>query len=796
MDGIKYKDGTLDTTNLLDYSTWTIGQTSATGFTRIGNAYENLIVSDVCPHGEIGPIWQAFNTDIELNADGGWTTSPAIDIDNSKTYRFSVWWKNVANATADADGSFYHRVYGYNSSEANVGVYNRSNGAVNTNAFFYYPYVRELEEGTWYLVVGHIFPAGSGTGSRHEDSGLYTKYGGKNESVSTLDFIWHENGSKVTSSSCIYYSNNPSTIVQFAYPRIEVVDGTEPTINQLLNGVGGYPVAGATQDGNFYVRTSGDMGPSEKTHYWSMIPVSGTQYALYGFDESVNKPRITVDPDSQSFITRINNLTEESITTISEAIAWVDSNSKAYVDFIPTVDTDIYIDPTNVAGNRDGSIENPYNSFTEAGFTSGNVYRLKAGTEITMSSVLDYSGHTATFVGRYGTGADPKIKSTVSGTCAVRFAGSTSCVLDHVEGYTDLTNSLITFIQMGTGTAFDGGTGNVISNCFIHHVKQGSADGGMGIRGGGTNLSVINTMIEDCGCDGMYLRDVPGVLIDGCGIYRINQNYAGSAVGFNSLGNGATGDSIQLDGLWNEFIIRNTTIDRSDPYTGNKFCVIFNSGNSSAWSWGGIVEHCTFKTNSVVPYAVDQVMGTGIIYRYNTFLGSTIGVRLEGANVHDTLFHHNVFIDCTNPIRIGYTYSGTIGPATGTMVYNNVFYMSIGTGGVLSDITLDKSHVDTCNNIHYNTNSAISAIHNFGSGVIDRKSNNCYYGGITSGFGGDGVNPVFGNPAFVDAANGDFHIGLTSACRNAGIDVGLTKDYDGIAIPQETYPAIGAYEYI
>lgn len=154
-----------------------------------------------------------------------------------------------------------------------------------------------------------------------------------------------------------------------------------------------------------------------------------------------------------------------------------------------------------------------------------------------------------------------------------------------------------------------------------------------------------------------------------------------------------------------------------------------------------------------------------------------------------------MFIDCTNPIRIGSTYSGTIGPATGTMVYNNVFYMSIGAGAALSDITLDQTHVDTCNNIHYNTNSAMSAIHNYGSGVIDRKSNNCYYGGITSGFGGDGVNPVFGNPAFVDAVNGDFHIELTSACRNVGIDVGLTEDYYGISIPQETVTAIGAAEY-
>lgn len=464
---------------------------------------------------------------------------------------------------------------------------------------------------------------------------------------------------------------------------------------------------------------------------------------------------------------------------------------------IPLPDEAVYIDPTNVSGGRDGSIENPYNSFTESGFTSGNVYRLKAGTEIVLSSELNFSGHTATFVGRYGDGDDPKIKSTVTGTCAIRFAGSTLCVLDHVEGYTDLSNSLITFIQMGTNTQFDGGTSNVISNCFIHHVKQGTADGGMGIRGGGTSLSFINTKIEDCGCDGMYMRTTPSILIDGCEIRRINQNYAGAAIGFNNLGNGASGDGIQLDGIWSNYIIRNTIVDRSDAYTGNKYCIIVNHAEEYGNNDSGIIENCTFSTNSNVSAAVHIEFGNQSIIRYNWFNGVMDGIRLGGVYCVGIKIHHNIFVGCEDGIGVGTSYSGAgydfTGPATLTEIYNNVFY------NVRRYHTWHDNAAASCdfkNNIHLRTTDSGVAIYTYGAANNWTKSNNCYGDAATAGTPGTGTNPQIGDPGFVDAANKDFHLQLTSICRNAGIDVNIDEDLDGVAIPQETNPAIGAFEYV
>ena len=48
-----------------------------------------------------------------------------------------------------------------------------------------------------------------------------------------------------------------------------------------------------------------------------------------------------------------------------------------------------------------------------------------------------------------------------------------------------------------------------------------------------------------------------------------------------------------------------------------------------------------------------------------------------------------------------------------------------------------------------------------------------------------------GDPLFVSTS--DFHLQAGSPCINAGIDVGLTTDYDGRAVGNP--PEIGAYEY-
>jgi len=67
-------------------------------------------------------------------------------------------------------------------------------------------------------------------------------------------------------------------------------------------------------------------------------------------------------------------------------------------------------------------------------------------------------------------------------------------------------------------------------------------------------------------------------------------------------------------------------------------------------------------------------------------------------------------------------------------------------------------------------------------------------------WGGDGdistgtIN-VWGNPAFVNPDDGDYHIDLSSAARDAGVDAGVTADIDGDTRPQGSGYDIGADEF-
>jgi len=55
------------------------------------------------------------------------------------------------------------------------------------------------------------------------------------------------------------------------------------------------------------------------------------------------------------------------------------------------------------------------------------------------------------------------------------------------------------------------------------------------------------------------------------------------------------------------------------------------------------------------------------------------------------------------------------------------------------------------------------------------------------------TNDRYGDPAFVNPAGGDYHIGVTSAARDVGLNIGVTTDIDGDV--RDAQPDIGADEY-
>ena len=204
---------------LLNYTQWEDGQTGGVGmFSANGAANENYRVMADDPWGKRTVVWEA-RTDSASDADGGWDSS-YIPIDPGFTYRLSTWVRRPVTG----NGSFY---FGCRASPT---VLQRYLGGADGNPYFW----AGTPSADWELVVGHIHPANSGTGPVHPDSGRYT-VNGKFAGIGS-DFTFASGTTALAHRTYLFYSTDTSTKQQWAYPRIDKCDGTEPSIADLLAG--------------------------------------------------------------------------------------------------------------------------------------------------------------------------------------------------------------------------------------------------------------------------------------------------------------------------------------------------------------------------------------------------------------------------------------------------------------------------------------------------------------------------------------------------------------------------------
>jgi hypothetical protein len=194
-------------------------------FGNNGSSSENYRIIEQDPFGKEVPIWEA-RPDSVSGADGGWNTS-SFPIDKTKLYRFSTW---INLRKKGSNGRAYLGCHGYGSIN---GVLNIADNSNYTNPYFWSG--MELPENTWVLIIGHIFPYNYTSTSKHPDSGLYTKRQGK-IMESGRDYKWRPESTSANHRSYLYYCTDTSVRQWWCYPRVDICDGTEPTIHDLLNG--------------------------------------------------------------------------------------------------------------------------------------------------------------------------------------------------------------------------------------------------------------------------------------------------------------------------------------------------------------------------------------------------------------------------------------------------------------------------------------------------------------------------------------------------------------------------------
>lgn len=204
---------------LMDYTIWENGQTGSIGkFEQYSSSNSRVLATD--PWGKETVVWQS-------KPNGGIYHS-AIPVDNTKTYRMS-WWEKRVNNTGTS--RYYAGLNGYGSVN---GVGNLTNTTPNTNPYFWSCAQNILTEGEWFLIVGHVHPHDY-SGSTSPDSGRYT-VNGRIGGISN-DYRWLPQTTSARSRTLSVYQGSVPEITHYTvYPRMDLCDGTEPSITELLHG--------------------------------------------------------------------------------------------------------------------------------------------------------------------------------------------------------------------------------------------------------------------------------------------------------------------------------------------------------------------------------------------------------------------------------------------------------------------------------------------------------------------------------------------------------------------------------
>ncbi|WP_408039339.1 DUF6443 domain-containing protein, partial [Tenacibaculum amylolyticum] len=199
---------------------WTVNNTGSTAFFgRNGGDSENRIIKGSTPFGGRDLLWECV-PDSAKDADGGWVTD-FFQVDNSKSYRYTVWVKKNKIGTPST-GRTYHGV-GWSD------VYSL-NGSLNTNPYFIDSYLPEANK--WYLLVGIIHPHGY-RGNDTGVSGIYDTAGTK--IIDGKEFRWHPERRTIRLRNYLYYCTDTSVRQYFWSPLFQELDGSELPLEDVVS---------------------------------------------------------------------------------------------------------------------------------------------------------------------------------------------------------------------------------------------------------------------------------------------------------------------------------------------------------------------------------------------------------------------------------------------------------------------------------------------------------------------------------------------------------------------------------
>ncbi|UAL42839.1 DUF1983 domain-containing protein [Shewanella inventionis] len=184
-----------------------------------GSTDENRFVLGDDPYGSKSVLWE-MNTNSSANSDGdGGIGSAVFACDSKKSYRYTLYvYKTATGGTT---------FFGCSGGGPTLNL----TGSLNTNPYFW---AGGLANNKWYLMVGVLQPD---TGTVDSGvSGLYDCETGVKVASGT-DYKMTAGATSQHLRAYLYYSTNPAAKQYFWNPRVDVIDGNEPSLSSLMPNV-------------------------------------------------------------------------------------------------------------------------------------------------------------------------------------------------------------------------------------------------------------------------------------------------------------------------------------------------------------------------------------------------------------------------------------------------------------------------------------------------------------------------------------------------------------------------------
>lgn len=169
--------------------------------------------------------------------DGGWNGTN-FNIDRTKEYRIT-FWVNVRKK--GSSGTIYLGMY-----MNGGGFIHRTGGSAQGNPYFsYISHSNALfNEGEWLMICYCIKPAGTSTSwaqpnytgaYRPDGTRIQIGSGGLGEGNTGGGGMFSSTGTTMSNRTYLYYSTDSSVEVDWYWPRMDVVEGNEPSPTDMLN---------------------------------------------------------------------------------------------------------------------------------------------------------------------------------------------------------------------------------------------------------------------------------------------------------------------------------------------------------------------------------------------------------------------------------------------------------------------------------------------------------------------------------------------------------------------------------